>query len=458
MSGEVYQFYGRMKLLEDQADASTSVVSDLKAALVRAQTRIRELEFGERSYKKKVKHLLRKVEDERISGQSKEQRRIYSVVDGLMDELGRERKCCQRMEILNSKLVSELANAKLSAKLIMQNNEDEKRSREIMEEVCIELAHQIEQEKTKVEALRKESMRIRQEVEEEREMLQLAEIWREERLQMKLVDAKLALEDRYCQINKLIMDLETFLLSKSSALDVMELRKAEVIQHSVKSMGFQDVKEFLYVPPKPADIFSGELREGEANEETELYSKIHTLSTHFASSQNVVPKHSKYVDTNSTLEEESKGWDCASHAEDQGSTYSLQLSDASGKRMSQGVNVFGSGTGCNENADGDSVDTEIGVVCLLPAQKSMQEGCPSNDELQRIILRKGYANGKVSSNAAVRHSSAPVSLNSDNPHITRGMKGCVEWPQGVQRHNLKPRPVGVRMGSQKSQLRHILNQ
>lgn len=434
MSYDVCRFYGRMTLLHDQNGASISIVSALQAELLDARSRICELKAEERSSKEKVKLLLRQVEEERVSWRSREKKKICAVVDDLKDELERERKVCKRVEMLNTKLVNELANAKLSAMQIMQNYQEEKRGRELMEEVCNELAKQIGEDKAEVDALKRDSMKIREEVEEERRMLQMADVWREERVQMKLVDAKLALEDRYCQMNKLLTDLETFLQSRSSTLDVMDLRKAELILQAVKSMDAQDINEFSYMPPKSDDIFSmyEDLIKFEAKgdeiEPCVNYSPTrHASSTNNGSSyKNSMLKHSNHaIDYNSGLEEEEiRGRGRASGSE------------ASVSRVfSQGKNVLESGTECDENAEPGSVSSEVSEVCLLsgPEGGGLRLGCRDK--------------------AARRDASEAA-----NPHITRGMKGYIEWPRGVQKQNLEPKFLGVRMESQKSQLRHILKQ
>ncbi|CAD6236433.1 unnamed protein product [Miscanthus lutarioriparius] len=61
--------------------------------------------------------------------------------------------------------------------------EKERKARVLMEEVCDELAKEIAEDKAEVEAMRSESMKIRDELEEEKKMLQMAEVWREERAQ-----------------------------------------------------------------------------------------------------------------------------------------------------------------------------------------------------------------------------------------------------------------------------------
>ncbi|XP_041023207.1 uncharacterized protein LOC121264194 isoform X2 [Juglans microcarpa x Juglans regia] len=315
-----------------------------QAELVRARSRIRELEAEERSSKKKVGHLLRKLEEERISWQSREQTRNRTVVDGLKDELLRHRKSYRMMEILNSKLVNEVANAKLSAKQIVQKYEEEKRVGELMVEVCNELVKLIGEHKAQVEELKKESRKIREEVEEERQMLKMAEILREEQIQMKLVDAKLAFEDRYSQMNKLINDVQTFLRSTGSTTDAKPkaLRKAKSIQHAVKSMNIQDIKEFSNVPTKPEKMYSNhsDLREGEADEGgIASSSKIHISS----------PNNIASVNTE---------------------------------------------TECVETTEQRSMNTEIREICWPSAEQSKKNARLSNDESSgRIMVEE--CNGKL---------------------------------------------------------------
>ncbi|TKY57282.1 hypothetical protein E2542_SST21728 [Spatholobus suberectus] len=136
----------------------------------------------------------------------------------------------------------------------MQDYEKERKGRELIEEVCDELAKEIGEDKAEVEALKRESMKLREEVEEERKMLQMAEVWREERVQMKLIDAKVALEEKYSQMNKLVADLETFIKSKSADPNSKEMREAESLQQAAAAMNIQDIKGFSYQPPNSDDI------------------------------------------------------------------------------------------------------------------------------------------------------------------------------------------------------------
>ena len=52
------------------------------------------------------------------------------------------------------------------------------------------MAHSIKEDRVELEELKKESEKVCEEIEEEREMLRVADLLREERVQMRLTDAK----------------------------------------------------------------------------------------------------------------------------------------------------------------------------------------------------------------------------------------------------------------------------
>ncbi|RZC46336.1 hypothetical protein C5167_039281 [Papaver somniferum] len=497
-SDEVYRFYGQMKLLEDQQIANVSVVSTLQAELEQARTRIDELENERRSSKKKLEHFLRKLADEKAAWRSREHEKVRAIIDDVKGELNRERKNRQRMELVNSKLVGELAEVKLSAKRYMQDYEKERKSRELMEEVCDELAKEIGEDKAEVEALKRDSMKIREEVDEERKMLQMAEVWREERVQMKLVDAKLTLEDKYSQLSKLILDLDAFLRMRCTTLDVMEMREAELLRGAASNLKIQDTK-FSYEPPKSDDIFSifeelqGEIMEKEI-EPCQGYSPashIHTMSPDANGySRKSMSKYSNgSIDENGEVEEEDddgSGWETVSPADELGSSYSQEGTDPSVNKIRRKSNVSAGGKEWEDNAGRETPDTEISEISSGSARRSIKKkgssvariwrSLPTNrDNCKTISVDgangrlsngrisnvgtispdRGSGKGGISPRSSIGHSSSP---DSANPHVTRGMKGCIEWPLGNQKNSLKAKLLEARMESQKIQLRQVLKQ
>ncbi|XP_059664791.1 uncharacterized protein LOC132311085 [Cornus florida] len=497
-SDEVQQVYDHSRKINQQVTA-VSVISTLKVELEQAQARITELETDRRSSKKKLEHFLRKLSEERATWRSREHEKIRAIIDDLKANLSVERKNRQRMEIVNSKLVNELADAKLVAKRFMRDYEKERKARELIEEVCDELAKEVGDDKAEAEALKRESMKLHEDVEEERKMLQMAEVWREERVQMKLIDAKVMLEEKYSHMNKLVADLEAFLSSRSATPDVEEMRIGEFLRQAAASVNIQDIKEFTYDPPNHDDIFSvfedikfsepheREIEPCSAYSPASHASKIHTVSPEV----NVLNKagirgHSNayYIDQNGDMEDDGSGWETVSNLEDQSSSYSPDGSDPSVKKTGRYSNLSGSRMEWEENVGEETPITEISEVCSVPTMQlkkvssisRLWRSRPSNgDNMTNSMegMNGRLSNGRLSNGDIVspdwggsgEGGLSPPDLMEQwsspdlrNPHITRGMKGCIEWPRSMQKSSLKAKLLEARMDSQKIQLRHVLKQ
>ncbi|KAM1245792.1 hypothetical protein ACFX2I_036907 [Malus domestica] len=485
-SDDIYQFYSHMKLLEDCQVTTSSMASALNAELAEARLCIRELQAKRKSFKMKVKHFLRKLEEERISWQTRAHWNNHAIKD-LKEELGRERKHRQQMENVNTNLINQLAGVKVSVEQFMKKYEEEKKNRKFMEEVSGELAAQIGEDKAEAEALKRESIRILEEAEEERKMFHLAAVWREERVQMKLIDAKLALEDKYCQLNKLITDVETFLRSKFGTLDMAELRKAELILQEVKSLNVTDTGEFSYLPPNSDEIYSDckDLQQCEGNDrEIEPY-VCRSPSSHNSTVHPMNPEDNGFNKTSFPMQLNcfsdydscygDAGLDNMSHAEDhQGSCDSLVARNTNVNKVGQAKNVSRRSEH-NTNVGQYSPDREISEVCSPSEKQSKQEAsptskisCPSNGEFHKIVLDEGerrLSNGITSRQGTKAYRGLFqqrveqwIPTDIANPHITRGMRGSIEWPRTIQTNCSKAKLLEAKIESQKSQLRHVLKQ
>nr|KYP52218.1 Uncharacterized protein At5g41620 family [Cajanus cajan] len=475
ISDDEQHIYSQMKLL-DQKVSTVSAVSALEAELEQARVLIQELETERHSSKKKLEHFLKKVGEERASWRSKEHEKIRAYVDDIKSELSRERKSRQRIEIVNSRLVNELADAKLLAKRYMQDYEKERKARELIEEICDELAKEIGEDKAEIEAMKRESMKLREEVEEERKMLQMAEVWREERVHMKLIDAKVALDEKYSQMNKLVADLETFLKSTNVNPNAKEMKEARSLQQVAAAVDIKDIKGFSYEPPNPDDIFSifEDVNFGEPDER-----EIEPCVTY--SPDNFQRCSDVFMDDNGDIEDES-GWETVSHVEDQGSSCSPEGSALSVARNHRESDVSGrSVLEWEDSACGETPITEISEVCSVPTKQSKKVSSiarlwrsgPNSGDNYKIISVEGMngrlSNGRVSNGGIMSPDwglgkgglspqdllcqlSSPESANLHN----RGMKGCI--PRTVQKSSLKARLLEARMESQKVQLRHVLKQ
>ncbi|KAJ7189384.1 hypothetical protein O6H91_Y532900 [Diphasiastrum complanatum] len=241
-SHELLKVLGRIRNLEEENTLSTSLVAGLRLELDRARQRIQELELQLKAVRKEIDSLQRKFVDERAQLRAREQERIRSAVQGIEEELEEEKKIQRRLETTNKKLVKEIADANLALTKALQGLDREKKARELMEDVCDELAREIGEDKAEFEELKRESAKVKEEVEEERKMLQVAEVWREERVQMKLAEARHDLEEKTVALNKLRCELETFLESRTSfklannPLESHEIRKAERLWDAVDAL------------------------------------------------------------------------------------------------------------------------------------------------------------------------------------------------------------------------------
>ncbi|OIW16347.1 hypothetical protein TanjilG_19063 [Lupinus angustifolius] len=494
-SDEAQHIYSHMKLVDHKVSA-ISVVHALEAELEQARSRIQELETERCSSKKKLEHFLKKVSEEKTQWRSREHEKIRAYIHDMKSELNRERKSRQRIEIFNSRLVNELANVKLSAKRYMQDYEKEKKARELIEEVCDELAKEIGEDKAEVEALKRESSKFREEVEEERRMLQMAEVWREERVQMKLIDAKIALEEKYSYMNKLVADLETFLKSRGLNPNSKEMREAQSLQQAAAAMNIQDIKGFSYEPPNSEDMFAifdenfGEQIERDiepcvSHSSISYASKIPRASPEAnVGSKDGIQSHSDvFMGDNGDIEGEESGWETVSHAEDQGSSYSPEGSAQSLSKNHRESNVSRrSVLEWEQNTGEETPITEISEVCSIPTKQPKKvssitklwrsglnngdnykiisvdgiNGRLSNGRLSNVgITSPDYGSGKggLSPQDLLYRLSSP---ESGNPHSHLGMKGCI--PRSTQKNSLKSKLLEARVESQKIQLRHVLKQ
>ncbi|KAK8501734.1 hypothetical protein V6N13_009717 [Hibiscus sabdariffa] len=484
------EIYSRMMDIDQQASAE-SVVSALEAELEQARARIEELESERQSSKKKLEHFLRKVSKERVEWRGREHEKIRAFVDDVKADLNREKKNRQRLEIVNSKLVNELAAAKLSAKHYMQHYEKERKTRELVEEVCDELAKEIGEDKAEVEALKQESVKLREEVDEERKMLQMVGVWREECVQMKLIDAKIALEKRYSQMNKLVADLETFLRSRTGNLDAKDMREAESLRQAAVSLNVQQIKEFMYEPPNPDGIFA--VFEDEAlpeASEMEIESCISYSSASYASKvhtkspeMSMIKKGSFLRHSNANVEkdEDGSGWETVSHLEYQSSSYSPGGNTTSVNKNNWHNYFSGSGTEEGDDAIGDTPTTGTSGVCSLPDKQlkkvssmaRLWRSCQKKGEKYKIISLEGtksrLSNGRelnwdvmfpdqesINSGFSLSEMMGQWSSpDSTHPHMT---KRCTESSCGPQTNSLKAKLLEARTETQKFQLRHVLKQ
>ncbi|KAJ0973500.1 hypothetical protein J5N97_021459 [Dioscorea zingiberensis] len=200
--------------LEGQHSSSIPLVSALRCELDRARLQVDQLIREQRSERDEIKHIKKRVMEEKLLWKNKEQERIRAAVNSMMEELELEKKLRRRADRLNQKLGLELVKTKTSLSKKIKELDNERRTREMIEQFCSDLVKGIGEDKAEVEEMKLESAKVREELEKERDMLQLADMWREERVQMKLSDAKFQFEEKNAAVDQLRNELEAFLNAK----------------------------------------------------------------------------------------------------------------------------------------------------------------------------------------------------------------------------------------------------
>uniref|UniRef100_A0A0A9CS91 Uncharacterized protein n=1 Tax=Arundo donax TaxID=35708 RepID=A0A0A9CS91_ARUDO len=460
-----------------------------------ARVRVSQLEAEWVSAKKQLDHLFKKLAEEKAAWRNREHKKVRAILEDIKADLEHEKKNRRQLETINFKLVDELKEVKMAAKQLLQEYDNEQKTRELTEEVCNKLVREIEEHKAEIEALKQDSLKLRGEVDEDRKLLQMAEVWREERVQMKLVDAKLTLEAKYEQLSKLQQDVEAFISTFSSSKgDSTVVEAASSIVQAIGSVRAQEV-EFTYEPPRASEDILSIFEELRPNEEPEIKENEPCHKQSYAVCESEVHEASPIDDIfmenraklfpdgspcDESETEDASSWETMSHEEMQGSSRSPYGSEPSINKIFDRI----SWTSGNESEGGQTnklCDDLSNVYLTDMKQPKKKESAISKlwkssplknyefhtkDTADIINGRSSGAslpNGVYSSAKAMNQEmglsspstaqwSSPDSMNSQ---LNRGFRGCMEL---VQKQSLKAKLLEARMESQKIQLRHVLNQ
>ncbi|CAN0847256.1 Uncharacterized protein At5g41620 [Linum grandiflorum] len=209
-SKELLKIINRVWGNEDRPSSSMSLMSALHAELERARLQVNQVIQEQRGEQSEINYLMKCFAEEKAAWKNKEHKLVEAAIESVAGELEVEKKLRRRFEGLNKKLGKELSETKASLVKAVKELEQEKRARAVMEHVCDELANDIGEDKAEAEEIKRESVKLYEEVEKEREMMQLAE----ERVHMKLSEAKHQLEEKNAAVDKLRDQLQVFLGAK----------------------------------------------------------------------------------------------------------------------------------------------------------------------------------------------------------------------------------------------------
>ncbi|XP_042028587.1 protein BRANCHLESS TRICHOME-like isoform X2 [Salvia splendens] len=155
--------------------------------------------------------------------------RKMEAIENMADGVRAERRICKDIKKMNASLLRDIGDVKSSAMKLLRNLQKERKAREELEGACYGLAREIEARRAETLALREQQQRVRLEVEKERRVRQMAEVWREEQAQMKLAEANFILEDRYAEV------LRRF-LNQTTRLQLARMREQVKLERGVAVM------------------------------------------------------------------------------------------------------------------------------------------------------------------------------------------------------------------------------
>ncbi|PAN37768.1 hypothetical protein PAHAL_7G120500 [Panicum hallii] len=209
--------------------STVSLISALRSELDVARAHVRRFIREQKSDVHEIEGLKKQLTEEMESWKVKQKEKVANALQFIVSELGSEKKSRKRAEKANKKLSIALANTEASLQAATKELEREKKSKGKVEKICSELIRGIDEDKAEVEALKRETEKAQEELQKEREMLQLADEWREQRVQMKLLEARLQFEEKNAAVNQLRDELQAYLDTRKEqepANDPMQLSHA----------------------------------------------------------------------------------------------------------------------------------------------------------------------------------------------------------------------------------------
>ncbi|XP_039022583.1 uncharacterized protein At5g41620-like [Hibiscus syriacus] len=271
-SKELLKIINRMWAHEDRPSSSMPLISALHAELERARLQVNQLIQEQRSDQQDINYLMKCFAQEKAAWKNKEQKVVEAAIESIAGELEVERKLRRRFESLNKKHGKELTETKTSLLKSVKELENEKRMRDVLEQVCDELARDINEDKAEMEELKRESVKVHEEVEKEREMTQLADVLHDQRVRTNLSGGKYHLEEKNAAVDKLRNQLEAFLGTK---------RVKETGRHSLSEPKSEDIAAYLnrahfgsHPSEKNDDV---EVEDGVECEEDSAESDLHSI-------------------------------------------------------------------------------------------------------------------------------------------------------------------------------------
>ncbi|KAI5083294.1 hypothetical protein GOP47_0003037 [Adiantum capillus-veneris] len=184
----------RVRSVEETQSRSMVMINKLRLDAENTAIRIHELEFSHKATLREMNNLLQRFGEQMAISRRNEQEKVRLTFLQLREEMEEERDTCRLLQMQNKKLSEDLTHASMAAADACEELNRERKARELLEEVCNELAREIGEDKAEVEQLKQEQEESREKLEQELKLMRMAALWREEKVRNKLEEAKLELE------------------------------------------------------------------------------------------------------------------------------------------------------------------------------------------------------------------------------------------------------------------------
>ncbi|XP_019421539.1 PREDICTED: uncharacterized protein At5g41620-like isoform X3 [Lupinus angustifolius] len=223
-STELLKVLNRIWSLEEQHASNISLIKALKNELDHARIRVKELLQDRQADRHEMDDLMKQIGEDKLVRKCKEQDRIHAAVQSVRDELEDERKLRKRSESIHRKLARELSEVKSSFTIALNELEQERTRRKLMEDLCDEFARGINEYEQEVHVLKQKSDKDwDQGADHDRLILHISESWLDERMQMQLDATHNGILDKKSIVDKLSLEIETFLKAKQNSKNIENL-------------------------------------------------------------------------------------------------------------------------------------------------------------------------------------------------------------------------------------------
>ncbi|CAL0329018.1 unnamed protein product [Lupinus luteus] len=246
--------------LREKQSSSMSIIFALGSELDRVCHQIDQLIEEQHSSQNDIDHVVTHFAVEKAAWKRKQREKIHNAIKNVAEELEVEKKLRRQTERLNKKIAKEMANVKASHLKASEELQREKRAKEIMEQICDELARGIGEDRAQAQELKIESAKVR-EVEKEREMLQLADVLREERVQMKFPEAKYQFEEKNAVLEKVRNELEDYMIAKENRDVSPDFKRIKDLESY-----FNEINGRFQIAEKEGDMGAGDGMEHEEDD------------------------------------------------------------------------------------------------------------------------------------------------------------------------------------------------